>query len=166
MDAAESLKKAAEGVRAASTALQQAAALTAQAQSEHAQKLRSLAINASRLAQDLGTAAAKSEVERIRTYEQPCGTGRRRFGRFPLHSTGIETAQAAYDDGKQTGLEWTDDYVPGGPHAFPLGSGRTTDPEFAAYALATQENLREWLRGWHDGKAERDRKGMGGSGDS
>lgn len=47
MDAAESLKKAAEGVRAASTALQQAAALTAQAQSEHAQKLRSLAINIS-----------------------------------------------------------------------------------------------------------------------
>ena len=83
----------------------------------------------------------------------------RRFGKFPLHNKmGILTAEAAYEDGYNSGLTWDrfkllgNNYVPGGPFVHRCDNPNA-DSDYRAYCDATVENNTEWLRGWHNGRA-------------
>jgi hypothetical protein len=122
--------------------------------------LQSEAAGAARLARDLGAEAKAAEVDFVVQHEQACGPRRRRFGPFPGgNPAGIDTAEAAYEAGYRVGLHWQGDYVPGGPyvHAYRGVNGPTTreyPEEYRAYCIATAENHREWLRGWHEGRAK------------
>ncbi len=78
----------------------------------------------------------------------------RKFGPYPAIGDGIPTAEASYKDGYETGLTWQEDYTPGGPHAF-MHNGSSVmdrDPDWAAYCEATRVNLREWKRGFTEGR--------------
>ena len=63
----------------------------------------------------------------------------------------IPTAEEAYNDGHKTGVTWRHSYYPGGSAAF--GAGIYKDPDWVAWCAATQENAREWLRGFDDARA-------------
>jgi len=108
----------------------------------------------------------KSKVEDAARRErstQMVSATRRRFGPFPgSQPEGILTAKASYDAGYETGRRWTENYTPGGPYwqrasTYPGPTAAAHPDEYRAYCEATEENHREWMRGWHDGKAERDR---------
>lgn len=81
----------------------------------------------------------------------------RRFGQYPANNQqGIYTAIAAYEDGFKSGQLWDsikNPYVPGGPWICRSAFMHKTDSDWMAFCDATIENNREWLRGWHEGKA-------------
>lgn len=73
----------------------------------------------------------------------------RTFGKYRA----LQTAEASYKDGYQTGLKWDAPWAPGGPwftHITPWEE-QTKDKDWVAFCKATVENNREWVRGWQDG---------------
>jgi len=65
----------------------------------------------------------------------------------------LPTADVVYKDGFWTGEAWKHNYYPGGPAAFSAGLTQKHDADWEAWCAATQENRREWLRGFDDGRA-------------
>jgi hypothetical protein len=57
----------------------------------------------------------------------------------------------SYNNGFATGINWTKNYVPGGP--FKFGAGEYESDRHKAIAAQTQGEHDAWMQGWHDGKA-------------
>lgn len=72
----------------------------------------------------------------------------RQFGSYASQPT----AEASYQEGYASGLKWKDkdNWIPGGPH-FYRASFNQSNKDWVAFCAASEENNREWLRGWHDG---------------
>jgi len=69
----------------------------------------------------------------------------------------LPTAEEAYSDGYKTGAAWKDNYYPGGPPVFGAHEWEK-EPGWSEWCAATQENRREWLRGFDDGRAAKNLK--------
>ena len=64
----------------------------------------------------------------------------------------IPTAEEAYNDGYKTGADWATTYTPGGPAVFCVRAWEK-EPNWVEWCAATEDNAREWLRGFDDGRA-------------
>lgn len=66
----------------------------------------------------------------------------------------VATVDESYADGFKTGVEWTWNHVPGGPW---ICQDRYATGWFRDYCDATAKNNEAWMRGWHDGRAQKQR---------
>jgi hypothetical protein len=63
----------------------------------------------------------------------------------------IRTLGQSYDDGYKSGVNWKDNYRPGGPATYSVSILEKDNKDWAAYCDATHENRRAWFRGFDDG---------------
>ena len=65
----------------------------------------------------------------------------------------VYTEEESFEDGRLTGLRWTDSYRPGGPWV--PNPGHTQCEEVLAWVAQMRTNNRAWLRGFDEGLAQR-----------
>jgi hypothetical protein len=63
------------------------------------------------------------------------------------------TLWEAYNEGYHTGLDWDEDYHPGGPHV--LTEGVSPDEDWVKACAYTKQVHQEWLRGFDDARKGR-----------
>ena len=63
----------------------------------------------------------------------------------------LEELDKSYKDGLETGLNWKDNYVPGGPWYYTVGKHENELRQGLAMQLEAEHYA--WMQGWHDGKA-------------
>ena len=64
----------------------------------------------------------------------------------------IPTAEESYNHGYEIGVDWVETYTPAGPATFHAREWEK-EPNWAEWCAATQQNRREWLRGFDDARA-------------
>jgi hypothetical protein len=70
------------------------------------------------------------------------------FRKYTLTDSEVE------QDGYETGLNWTNNYRPGGPWV-PGYDVRRDHPDWVAYAMTCERHNRLWLQGFDRGRARR-----------